>query len=130
MLDVALIALLIAAVVVLVGAPLIGGGAGAGDWGDGDGGAARRLGPGREGARAAAKEAKYREIADAELDFRAGKMTERDWRRYDAELRAEAIMLLRERGADDGEHGGEAGHGDRRDDGPDGSAPANGSRAR
>ena len=44
----------------------------------------------------AAKEAKYREIKDAELDFQMGKMSEEDWRALDAELRAQAIEILRE----------------------------------
>ena len=44
----------------------------------------------------AAKEAKYREIRDAELDFRTGKLSEADWRVVDRELRAEAMDLLRE----------------------------------
>ena len=44
----------------------------------------------------AAKEAKYREIKDAELDFQMGKMSEGDWRALDAELRAQAIEILRE----------------------------------
>jgi hypothetical protein len=43
----------------------------------------------------AAKEAKYREIRDAELDFRTGKLSEADWRALDRELRAEAMDLLR-----------------------------------
>jgi hypothetical protein len=43
----------------------------------------------------AAKEAKYREIRDAELDQRTGKLSEADYRVLDAELRAEAIALLR-----------------------------------
>ena len=43
----------------------------------------------------AAKEAKYREIRDAELDFRTGKLSEDDWRALDRELRAEAMELLR-----------------------------------
>jgi hypothetical protein len=43
----------------------------------------------------AAKEAKYREIRDAELDFRTGKLSESDWRVLDRELRAEAMDLLR-----------------------------------
>jgi len=42
----------------------------------------------------AAKEAKYREIRDAELDFRAGKFSEQEWKVIDAQLRAEAIALL------------------------------------
>jgi hypothetical protein len=43
----------------------------------------------------AAKEAKYREIRDAELDYRTGKLSEADWRSLDRELRAEAMELLR-----------------------------------
>ena len=44
----------------------------------------------------AAKEAKYREIKDAELDFRMGKLSEADWRPLDAELRGQAIAILRD----------------------------------
>jgi type II secretory pathway component PulM len=50
-----------------------------------------------ESARAeleALKEAKYREIRDAELDYRTGKLSEADWRALDRALRAEAIELL------------------------------------
>jgi hypothetical protein len=43
----------------------------------------------------AAKEAKYREIRDAELDHRMGKLSEADWRATDRELRAQAIEILR-----------------------------------
>jgi hypothetical protein len=43
----------------------------------------------------ARKEAKYREIRDAELDYRMGKLTERDWGEIDRELRGEAIEILR-----------------------------------
>jgi hypothetical protein len=43
----------------------------------------------------AAKEAKYREIRDAELDYRTGKLSGEDWRRLDASLRNEAVALLR-----------------------------------
>jgi hypothetical protein len=42
----------------------------------------------------AAKEAKYREIHEAELDYRTGKLSRDDWRALDATLRAEAIELL------------------------------------
>jgi hypothetical protein len=42
----------------------------------------------------AAKEAKYREIRDAELDYKTGKLSEEDWRRLDSGLRAEALELL------------------------------------
>jgi hypothetical protein len=44
----------------------------------------------------AAKEAKYREIRDAELDFRMGKISESQWRATDRELRAQAIEILRQ----------------------------------
>ena len=44
----------------------------------------------------AAKEAKYREIRDAELDHRMGKLSKADWRMTDRELRAEAVAILRE----------------------------------
>jgi hypothetical protein len=43
----------------------------------------------------AAKEAKYAEIRDAELDYRTGKLSEDDWRALDAQLRAEAVEILR-----------------------------------
>jgi hypothetical protein len=48
-----------------------------------------------EAALEAAKEAKYREIRDAELDRRTGKLSEEDWRELDAQLRAEAVEILR-----------------------------------
>jgi hypothetical protein len=44
----------------------------------------------------AAKEAKYREIRDAELDHQMGKLSRDDWRAVDRELRGEAIDILRE----------------------------------
>ena len=44
----------------------------------------------------AAKEAKLREIRDAELDREMGKLSEEDWRLVDGELRAQAIAILRE----------------------------------
>jgi len=72
-------------VVLLVSAPLRGG-------------AARRAEQQEDLRRAdleAARESKYREIRDAELDFRTGKLSEADWRRLDRELRAEAIEILR-----------------------------------
>lgn len=43
----------------------------------------------------AAREAKYREIRDAELDYRTGKLSEQDYRELDWGLRAEAIEILR-----------------------------------
>ena len=44
----------------------------------------------------ARKEALYRQIRDAELDRAQGKLSNGDWRRLDAELRREAIEVLRE----------------------------------
>src|SRR5215208_5633125 len=43
----------------------------------------------------ARKEAKYRQIRDAEADHAAGKLTDEDFRRLDRELRAEAIAILK-----------------------------------
>jgi hypothetical protein len=43
----------------------------------------------------ARKEAKYREIRDAELDHAAGKLSDEDFRRQDAELRHEAVEILK-----------------------------------
>lgn len=53
----------------------------------------------REGERTrddleAAREAKYRELRDAELDYRTGKLSHEDYRAIDADLRAEAIDIL------------------------------------
>jgi len=42
----------------------------------------------------AAKEDKYREIREAELDFRTAKFSEADWRALDRELRGEAMEIL------------------------------------
>ena len=50
----------------------------------------------RRAALEAAKEAKYREIRDAELDLRMGKLSESDWEAIDAELREQAIEILRQ----------------------------------
>jgi hypothetical protein len=43
----------------------------------------------------AAKEGKYLEIREAEMDYRTGKLSEADWRIIDRQLRAEAVALLR-----------------------------------
>ena len=42
----------------------------------------------------ALKEAKYREIRDAELDHAAGKLSDQDYALLDAELRSEAVEIL------------------------------------
>ena len=59
---------------------------------------ARAVDETREAERAeldALKEAKYREIRDAELDSRTGKLSEADWKALDRTLRAEAIEILK-----------------------------------
>ncbi len=42
----------------------------------------------------AARAAKYREIRDAELDFRTGKLSREDYEAVDGSLRAEAVEIL------------------------------------
>ena len=42
----------------------------------------------------AAREAKYREILDAELDHATGKLSDADYRAIDSTLRAEALAIL------------------------------------
>ncbi len=78
-----LVMVLLAAVVLVVSAPL-----------------RRQPGPPEpedEGVAAleAARDAKYGEIRDTELDRRTGKLSEEDWRALDAQLRAEAVEILR-----------------------------------
>lgn len=41
-----------------------------------------------------AREAKYREIRDAELDYRTGKLSREDYEAVDTALRAEALSIL------------------------------------
>lgn len=43
----------------------------------------------------AEKDARYREIRDAELDYRTGKLSDEDYRELDRGLRAEAVDILR-----------------------------------
>ncbi|MCU0312541.1 MAG: hypothetical protein MUC84_00575 [Solirubrobacteraceae bacterium] len=50
-----------------------------------------------EGRRAdleAARDAKYAEIRDLEMDRRTGKLSDEDWRALDRQLRAEAVDIL------------------------------------
>ncbi len=56
---------------------------------------ADRVDEGRVPELEAAKEAKYREIRDAELDHKMGKLSDEDWRALDGELRGEAVEILR-----------------------------------
>ena len=44
----------------------------------------------------AARDAKYREIRELELDFRTGKLSDDDFRALDRQLRGEAVAILRE----------------------------------
>ena len=74
--------LLLAAVVALVVAVPLGRPRGRGPWDP------------RRAELEAAKEAKYREIRDAELDREMGKLSEADWRAVDRELREEASEIL------------------------------------
>jgi hypothetical protein len=84
--DVLLVLAVLVAVVLLIAAPLRAGRESA----EVAGSAARRA------DLEAAKEAKYREIRDAELDHRTGKLGREDWEALDAGLRAEALEILHE----------------------------------
>jgi hypothetical protein len=89
---VALLLILVAltAVVAVVSAPLR-----ARRGGDGEGeGRADRTAADRVAELEARKEAKYREIRDAEMDLRTGKLSEEDHRILDRQLRAEAVEVL------------------------------------
>jgi hypothetical protein len=55
-----------------------------------------RRGDDHRAALEAAKEAKYREIKDAELDHQMGKLSDDDYRAIDEELRGQAIEILRQ----------------------------------
>jgi hypothetical protein len=48
------------------------------------------------------RDAKYREIRDAELDFRTGKLSPEDYAAIDAQLRAEALEILNRLEAEEG----------------------------
>jgi hypothetical protein len=52
-------------------------------------------GTGGRAALEAARDAKYREIRDAELDWRTGKLSDEDYREQDRRLRSEAVDILR-----------------------------------
>jgi flagellar biosynthesis/type III secretory pathway M-ring protein FliF/YscJ len=81
--DLLLILIVVALIVVVVGAPLRRRGAEA-------------VGENAERAELEAqRDAKYREIRDAELDHRTGKLSDADWRAQDRALRADAVDILR-----------------------------------
>ena len=74
-------------------------------------GAARGAGEAEDAARAeleAARDAKYREIRDAELDHQTGKLSAEDWRSQDRALRREAMDVLERLDALDERTGHEA----------------------
>ena len=50
----------------------------------------------------AARDAKYAEIRDAEMDHRMGKLSVADWRAMDRQLRREAVEILHRLDAVDG----------------------------
>jgi hypothetical protein len=56
----------------------------------------------------AAREAKYREIRDAELDYRTGKLSPEDYEAINGALRAEAVAILDRLEAISGQRGREA----------------------
>jgi hypothetical protein len=88
------LAVLVVAVLVIIG-PLRAGGTAPADPSD----------SGQDAELEAAKEAKFREIRDAELDYRTGKLSRGDWQALDSTLRAEAIELLRQLDALERERG-------------------------
>jgi flagellar biosynthesis/type III secretory pathway M-ring protein FliF/YscJ len=79
--------LLLAAVIVIVAAPLRARRRAALAPDERDGGAERA-------ELESAREAKYREIRDTELDYRTGKLSREDYEAVDAALRAEALAIL------------------------------------
>ena len=83
---VVLIVLLVVVVVALVSAPLRRRDAAASD----------AAGSDRRDELEAARDAKYRELRDLELDYRTGKLSDEDFAALDRTLRAEAIVILRQ----------------------------------
>lgn len=56
----------------------------------------RVRGAGERASLETAREAKYREIRDAELDFKMGKLSAEDYEAIDADLRKDALAILNE----------------------------------
>ena len=75
---------LVAAAIALVASPLR----------PGAGSAAGEAETAARAALDAARDAKYREIRDAELDHQTGKLSAEDWRAQDRALRREAVDVL------------------------------------
>ena len=57
----------------------------------------------------ARKQAKYREIRDTELDHAQNKLSDEEFARQDAELRGDAIAILKEIDEAESEAAGDAG---------------------
>jgi hypothetical protein len=78
----------------------------------------------------ALKEAKYREIRDAELDHASGKISDEDFAVLDAELRREAVEILDRVGSGGGAngHGSNGKGGAAGENGTDPAAGADGTR--
>jgi hypothetical protein len=92
--ELLLTAILLGAVVTIIAGPLRGGG-----------GDSHSREQSQRSAIEMAKDAKYREILDAELDFHTGKLSEPDYREVDHQLRSEASELLRRLDAGETEDG-------------------------
>lgn len=103
MVTLLVVVLALCVVVAVVGAPLH---RAAGTDGAGDNPAEspdRSEGESAERELEAERDAKLREIRDAELDWRTGKLSERDWQVLDAQLRSEAAELLKAESAQRGD---------------------------
>lgn len=88
-----IVLVVLAAVVALVSAPLLRRGVGtAAD--EVAGQAAAFAAQDERAALEAAREAKYREIREADLDHRTGKLSDADYEAIDRSLRAEALKIL------------------------------------
>jgi flagellar biosynthesis/type III secretory pathway M-ring protein FliF/YscJ len=81
-----LVVLLVVVVVALVSAPLRRRGAAA----------SAAAGSDHRDELEAARDAKYRELRDLDLDYRTGKLSDEDFAALDRALRAEAIAILRQ----------------------------------
>jgi type II secretory pathway pseudopilin PulG len=82
--EIVFVMVLVAAAIALVATPLLPG-------------RSARAGEAENAERAeleAARDAKYREIRDAELDHQTGKLSAEDWRAQDRALRREAVDVL------------------------------------
>jgi hypothetical protein len=85
---------LIGFVLLVVGAPLRGAMRGLGGDGEPQEKSDSTAGSIEQDDLEAAREVKYREIRDVELDFRTGKLSGEDYEAIDSQLRAEALEIL------------------------------------